>query len=106
MEENKEKENKCCESGTCNQCCCCCTCCKWMKSHPAIKKLLVVLAIVLAFCLGFSLAENRNERFEHNYGCAKFMRVNLGDESGFGKMWQDEATVSIIPEIPTPPTGQ
>ena len=71
-----------------------------------MKKLLIILAIILAFCLGMSFAEDRKERFEHNYGCTKFMKINLEDRQGLGKMWQDEATVNIIPEIPTPPNGQ
>jgi hypothetical protein len=104
MEENKEKENKCCGG---NSCCCCCGCSAWLKKHPGSKKVIAIILIIVAFCLGMAIGDEDRRDFRNYSGCARFMKVNLEDGQRFGKMWQDEVTVKVQPEVPvTPPVVQ
>jgi hypothetical protein len=108
-------ENKCCENGMCEKCkgkeacCCCCGCGVWLKKHPSVKKVMPLILIIVAFCLGMAVGCHNDYR--ERYGGRNFMYNDFGPRDGFKKVWQDEVTVKVQPTVPTgstvvPPVAQ
>ena len=109
MEENKDK--KCCENGSCENCkdkkggcCCCCHCCRHGGRGRILRIILYIIVFGIIINLVFSLfgfGRGFRERGEfrplmnYSYG----PKVDLNSTTG-------STTVKVLPNTTTPPVTQ
>jgi len=92
MEENKKCENKCCGS------CCMGHHGMMMKCHMA-KKIICIIIVIIAFCLGTQVGEFKSE--------ARYSHFNRGEMMNWGyrtaQPLSDTGTI-ILPGTPATPS--
>ena len=110
--ENEEKKGDCCENkdgGKCEHGMMNC-CHNWKKCHM-MRKIIMIIVLIIAFCLGTQWGEMKSERRgEYRFGGRNMMNWDYGSryndiQQGSGSVTVEVKKDAVSPSTPTAPVA-